>query len=135
MNDNIQLVKNIYNAFGAGEGDNMKVLEYVTEDISWMLVGERKDVPYAGEFNGHQGVREFYKLVIETTEVIEFRQDEFIDAGDKVIVLGFEHIKAKVSGKEWKSPWVHVFWLRDGKCCKLREWYDTALMAKAFEEK
>lgn len=132
MNDNIEIVKNIYNAFGAGKGDNLEVLNFVTDDISWELVGKREDVPYAGEFKGFDGVREFYRLVIETTEVIEFRQDEFMTTEDKVIVLGFEHIRAKATGKEWKSPWIHVFWIRDGKCCKLREWYDTASMSEAF---
>jgi ketosteroid isomerase-like protein len=130
---NIALVKSIYAAFGAGTGDNLKVLDLVTEDIDWMLVGKRDDVPYAGQFTGHEGVREFYRIVIENTEVIEFVQEEFMEYEDKVIVLGHEHVKAKATGRSWKSPWIHVFWIRDGLCCKLREWYDTAEMMKAFE--
>jgi uncharacterized protein len=133
MNENIVLVKSIYNGFGAGKGNFNDVLNLITDDVSWMLVGKRDDVPYAGEFTGHEGVKKFYETVLETTDVIMFIYEEFMAAGDKVIVLGHEHIKVKATGREWKSPWIHVFWIRDGKCCKLREWYDTASMAEAFK--
>ena len=64
----------------------------------------------------------------------EFRvaPDEFVDAGDVVVVLGHLEGKAKETGKHVKSPFVHVWRMSDGKAKRVQLLSDTALVADAL---
>ena len=52
--------------------------------------------------------------------------DEFLEAGDEVVVLGRYRGTAKQTGKPLDVPFVHVWSLRDGKAWRFRQFLDTA---------
>lgn len=50
--------------------------------------------------------------------------DEFIEAGDEVVVLMRWHGRGKGSGVEVDGQGAHVWWLRDGKAIRWRVYRD-----------
>ena len=57
---------------------------------------------------------------------------EFVDAGDKVFVLGTQRGKAKDTGNTFEVPYVHVFWTADGKVTRSEFHSDSAAEVKAL---
>ena len=68
----------------------------------------------------------FLIIILLVASVISILLGEFIDAGESVVVLGFERSTARVEGTTFESEWVHVFTVRHGKVTRWRGFYDTA---------
>ena len=67
--DNLQVVKNAYDAFG--RGDIAAILSSLTDDVTWHLVGP-SEIPYAGLRQGRDGAAEFFRLLGESDDVALF---------------------------------------------------------------
>ena len=52
--------------------------------------------------------------------------EEFLDAGDQVVVLGRYQGIAKQSGLPLDVPFVHVWTVREGRVTRFRQFLDTA---------
>jgi ketosteroid isomerase-like protein len=128
---NIQLVEQAYAAFG--RGDVQGVLTTLTEDIEWQIPGP-SDIPYAGKRHGRDGAAEFFRLLSEASEILQFEPREFFTKGDKVLVLGYYRGRARATGKVVESEWAHVFSVRNGKIGSFREYYDTAAIAASYRQ-
>ena len=129
-NANIKLVQDVYAAFG--RRDIPAVLDALTPDVTWGLVGREKDVPMAGIRNGKAGAGEFFRLLTETQELTAFEPRKFAAADDTVFVAGraaWIMCKSRVAGE---NEWVHVFTIRDGKISAFRGHQDTGLLAEAY---
>lgn len=127
--ENLQLVQQNYAAFG--QGDLPTLLNNLADDVVWFS-RYTSNVPFAGEWQGHSGVTQFFTQVGESLEVQDFGIEEFIAQNDKVVVLGYEKVKVKSTGAEYKNEWVHVWTLKDGKAVKVKTYNDTATVAAAF---
>ena len=51
--------------------------------------------------------------------------EEFLDAGDRVIVLGHFRVRGKATGRSVDAPYSHVWTLRDGKVVHFHNYMDT----------
>ncbi len=58
--------------------------------------------------------------------------EEFLDAGEHVIVLGHFHATAKATGKTIDAPYAHVWKVRAGKAVYQRNYVDTAPFLEAL---
>ena len=128
VQENVQIVKDGYAAFGRGDVQGM--FATLAEDIEWIVPGE--GFPLAGTYRGHAGVADFYQKISGLTEsYIEPR--EFVPDGDRVLVVGLE--RSRVKGTNWTFEWhfvlAHTF--RNGKITNVREYIDTQAWARAFE--
>jgi ketosteroid isomerase-like protein len=127
--ENMTLVQErIYEAFA--RGDIPTVLEALDPNIEW-------DEPQAsGLYDAglHRGVQAVAEEIIAPvpTYYEEFAvvPQEFVDAGDRVFVLGEFRGKGKVSGTLFVAPFVHIFTLRNGKVTHFRNYSDTGLWAQ-----
>ncbi|MBV9702106.1 MAG: nuclear transport factor 2 family protein [Methylobacteriaceae bacterium] len=126
---NIDLVKSLYAAFGRGEIE--KIIEAATPDVSWRLNGRRSDDPLFGERHGLAGVREFFQILSENEEAIEFTPREFYTVQDKVFVLGHYKWRIRATGKTPESDFIHIFTLAGDKYRSFLEFTDTAQFAEA----
>lgn len=124
------VVRELYRRFGGGDVDG--ALALYGADATLEIVGERTDVPYFGRWSGHAGLREFYALVAETTDVQEYVPEQWIETASGVIVIGHEAVTVKASGKSYRSPWIAVFRFEGDRIASVREFFDTATMARAF---
>ena len=128
VQENVQIVKSGYAAFGRGDVQGMFAL--LAEDIEWIVPGE--GFPLAGTYRGHAGVADFYQKISEMTEsYIEPR--EFVAEGDRVLVVGFERSRVKATNRTFEWHFVFAFTIRNGKVTNVREYIDTQAWARAFE--
>ena len=127
---NVRIVKNVYAGFAAG--DMEAVLKDMGDGIVWTHPGDPGQIPFAGIFEGKAGVSRFFEIVFEQIDVLEQNIKSFIDGGDSVIVTGYEHMRVKNTGREYKSNWIHMYTLAGGKIVAFEEFIDTAELVSAF---
>ena len=128
--ENTQVVQDLYAAFG--RGDMPSILGLLAEDVDWHFVGQLEDIPFAGQWRGHQEMIDFFSIAAQTCEVLAFGPNEVLSYDDHVISFGHERVKVRDTGQVFESDWVHIFKVRSGKVVQLREFYDTEAVAKAF---
>src|SRR5690554_1165694 len=112
-----RVVDEMFTAFSSGDVD--KFVATVSEDTVWVYHGTQ--IIPAGTFKKKEGVRAFFKNIMERTEIIVFEPQEFIVEGNKVVVLGHEHQKVKRSGRELKQKWVQIYTVDNGLITRMEE--------------
>ena len=125
---NVQIVRSGYEAFN--REDIPAVLALYDEGIEWTEGGGGR-AP-AGTFRGPQAVaKEVFGMV--PANFSEFRADpeQFIDAGEQVVVIGRFRGKAK-SGATLDAPFVHVQRMRNGKVTRFENYVDSTAWAEAW---
>src|SRR5215471_3116638 len=100
VQDNVQIVKSMYDAFG--RGDLPGLLSSVADDVDWEFIGP-KQIPFAGNRLGKDEVAKFFAVLGETVEAKEFAVDQMVADGDVVVVLGHERFRVKATGREWTA--------------------------------
>ena len=125
----MQVIQTAYECFG--KGDVAGILNQLTSDVTWH-VAPVKNVPYTGTHNGQAGAEFFFTTMAECEDTLKFEPREFIAQGDKVVVVGHYEGRAKATGREYATYFVHVFTLREGKVSNFVEYTDTAAIAEAF---
>ena len=126
---NLEIMQEAYAAFG--RGDIPAVLSVQDPDTELEIAGP-KDIPWAGRFRGHEGAMKYFGLIEAEAEIDAFEPRTFLAQGDKVVVLGYEKLRSKRTGRSYETHWVHAFTLVNGKVINFREYCDTAAVAAAF---
>ena len=67
---NVQTVKEMYEAFG--RGDVQAILDRVTDDVDWSTDAAIESAPWYGPKQGKDGVRSFFEGIVSTGPVTEF---------------------------------------------------------------
>lgn len=111
------VVETMFAAFGSG--NVAAILETVTDDTVWIYHGTQ--VIPKGTYEGREGVRNFFKNILNGTEVIRFVPGQFIVEGNMVVVLGHEHQRVKKSGRELRQKWVQVYTIQDNLIARMEE--------------
>jgi ketosteroid isomerase-like protein len=121
-------IRAIYAALAAG--DVGPLMERMDESIEWR---EPAGAPVvAGTFHGRAAVvGDVLARIPEAWDVFEVEPEEFILAGDRVIVTGRLRVRAHGTGGRAEAPFVHIWTLRGDRivswCCHT----DTALLQAA----
>jgi uncharacterized protein len=131
--DNRQVVEAIYKGFETG--DMEAILNNMSEEIVWLHPGNPEEIPFAGRFEGKTGVQRFFDTAFAVIDVLEQKIHSFEASGEKVIVIGYEHMRVKTTGKEYQSNWIHMYTVKDGKAVVFEEFIDTAALVAAFDLK
>ena len=126
---NKQRVQESYRLFQ--NGDIQGVLERCHDDAEWCSP-DSEVMPFAGSFHGKPGIADFFSRLDATLQALRFEPQEFIAEGDKVVVVGQATWLVKTTGKQFDTPWMHVFTLRDGKIARIEALSDTAAGERAF---
>ena len=126
---NLNSVQGVYDAFA--KADIPAVLSFLSNDINWT---EAEGFPYGGTYIGPNAVLEgvFMRLGTEW-EGFAAVPDEFIDAGDTVVVLGKYSGKYKATGKSFQANFAHVWKVREGKAVQFVQYVDTLLVQLALQ--
>ena len=126
---NLDIVRDAYAAFGRGDVDGLLAL--LDPQVSWRTPGP-PDLPTAGVRRGVAAVREFFGLLMTTFDIQEFRPAEFLTQGDKVVVLGNSREGPKGSSRMVDFRWVHIFTVRNGKIVEFEEPADVSALVEEF---
>jgi ketosteroid isomerase-like protein len=127
--DNIRVVQDAYKAFV--ERNVAGVLGALTDDVYWEVPGS-DDVPFAGARHGKNAVGEFFRLLDEADDILEFEPQQYLTSGDTVVVLGHYRGLVKSTGTTNDFDWVQVFNVRDGKVSSFKQFFDTEKASKAY---
>jgi ketosteroid isomerase-like protein len=119
----VEIVKRSYDAFARGDMEG--VLGDMDPDIEWH---QAQGLPHGGYYRGLEDVKRniFDPLDTEWWDEFTATPDEFLDAGEHVVVLGRYRGTAKQTGRVLDVPFVHVWTLRGDKAVRFRQFLDTA---------
>lgn len=126
--NNLEMVKNLYELFALG--DAASLLESLDENISWT---EAEGFPYGGTYIGHKAVvNNVLKKLATEWDVYLVVPDEFLDAGNRIVVLGNYSGTYKRTGKSMNVPFAHVWTIENGKATKFVQYTDTLKVSEAL---
>lgn len=124
----VERVQEIYEAFG--RGDVPAVLGAMDPEIEWR---EAEGFPYGGTYHGPDAVLEnvFARL---GSEWEDFRAvpETYVDGGQVIVALGEYSGTYGATGKAFRAPFAHVWWLEAGRAVRFQQFTDTALVREAL---
>ena len=126
---NVTIVRRSYVAFAAHDMDG--VVGDMHPDIVWH---QAQGLPHGGVYYGLEEVRRniFDPLDRDWWSEFTAEPEDFLDAGDEVVVLGRYRGVAQGSGKKLDVPFVHVWTMQDEKAIRFRQFLDTAGWVEAL---
>jgi uncharacterized protein len=115
--ENVAIVRRIYAAWGqhglwAASGDLDPAIQWVNPD----------DAVEGGTHTGVDAFERTLSKVSDSFEELQFDLDEFLDAGDEVVVVTTMRGKGRGSGVDIEDPQAHVWTIRGGKAVRMR-WF------------
>ena len=127
MNDNVETVQKIYNAFSRADVD--AILSLLTEDVDWASEASSRLAPWYGARRGRAEVAQFFADLAGAIDVTEFTVLAIgANQTDVMAVIRFG-ITAKETGNSGAMDLHHWWRFRDGKVYLYRGTEDTALTA------
>jgi ketosteroid isomerase-like protein len=127
--ENKQVVIEGYQLFQ--RGDIAGMLMRCHDDVDW-ISPETEFTPFSGAFHGKQGLADLFTRFDANLQAIRFEPQEFIAEGDKVVAVGLATWLVKPTGRQYDTPWMHVYTMRDGKIANIQVLTDTAAGERAF---
>lgn len=125
--ENVQIVRGLYDSFG--EGDVPAVLGRMDQGIEWneaenFIYADRN--PYVGPQAVLEGV--FMRLGSEW-EGFTVTPEDWLDAGDRIVVLGTYSGTHRGTGRRVRAQFAHVWSVREGRVLRFQQYTDTKQFA------
>jgi ketosteroid isomerase-like protein len=129
--DNVNLLKNLYQAFG--RGDIPTVLGAMAPDIHWYEAESNPYRPSGEPWVGPDAVLNnlFMKLGAEW-DGFSVNPKSFYSAGDSVIVEARYSGTYKATGESMDMQVCHVWDVKNGKVTRFQQYADTARLQKVM---
>jgi uncharacterized protein len=126
----VDIVRRSYDAFERGDMD--AVMADMHPEIEWH---QAQGLPHGGLYRGLDEVRRniFDPLDEEWWNEFTAVPDEFLDAGDEVVVVGRYRGTAKETGKQLDVPFVHIWSMSGDQAIRFRQYLDTAGWVAALQ--
>jgi ketosteroid isomerase-like protein len=119
---NIELVKQGYEAFSAGDIDT--VMSLFDDNIEWVQPG---DSAISGTYHGKGELGEYLSRLVEKSVTVKLNR--ILADGDIVVAL------TDVTVGDERGQDADVFTLRDGKTVRVQVHTDTAVMERVYGRK
>jgi len=120
---NIDTARSAYEAFGRGDLEALK--SDFAEDAVWVTSDE---LPLGGETRGREAIMANFAQIPNYWSSFTVEPEEFIDAGDCVVVRGTQ--RAGNDNGSFEAPFAHVMKYEDGKLVRGEFHADSAKAAK-----
>jgi len=135
--ENIEIVRRLLDAHE--KQDFETVYAIYDPQIVWRIgrIEQLTSVGIEPTYVGHDGVRTFWREWLNAWETVSFEYEEFIDAGDRVIVVLSQRMRGRASGAEVDMrSYVQMWTVRDGRIVEMElfESREKALRAVGLEE-
>jgi uncharacterized protein len=118
--EDVERLRDAYEAF------NERGVEAILERLApGFKVKDRESSPDRGETRyGREGIKQLFDSYMEAFDALRLEPEEFIDAGDHVVVSLNQRIRGKGSGAEVTGHIAHVWTMIDGQVLRLRIYGD-----------
>ena len=125
---NLEIIQELYRAFR--EKDYDRFLHICTPDLEWI---QNEGFPRGATYRGVEAVVErVFQAFDLDWESWSFEIEQYLDAGQTIIVIGSYAGRHRLSGKSFRSPAAHVYDLCDRKVFRFRQFTDTKLIWDAM---
>jgi uncharacterized protein len=111
---NVELVRTIYDRFRARDTDGALALHDPEIEVH-----DRPESPDPQVYRGHEGVLSSLRVSQAAFKELDVVPEEFLDAGDRVIVVIRFQGKGRESGVPIDEQLAHVWTVRDGKAVRM----------------
>ena len=127
--ENVELIRSIYDGWLMGEMG----VEHFDPEIAMV---ESRALPGAVSAYGIEDVRRYMESFAKYWDEIRFEPTEYLDAGDKVIVMARLIGRGKSSGAAVERTWAYVWTVKGGKALRMDGYdnRDEALEAAGLRE-
>src|ERR1043165_2183789 len=112
MGATTDIIKASYAAFARGDIDT--ALARFAPDIEWTHPDGMTDMGLGGVRKGLDEVRAFMARARTVFSEIRSETREFLESGERVVVLGTPHMRGRASDVTGAVPFVHTWWFADG---------------------
>jgi ketosteroid isomerase-like protein len=119
---NIEIVRGIYEAFA--RTDIQSAFEAIDPEVVWDLTNH--SWPGADQYHGHEGIVEVLSEWIGSFEEYRIEPEQFLDAGDQVVVVQHEVGRHRGSDMPLDRRSASVYTLREGKATRIDHYLDVA---------
>ena len=126
--EDVERVRAVYAAMARHDPDQLA--EALTHDVEWTMPAA---LPWGGTRHGADGIHAMVELFSEYVDGAWADPDDYLDAGDRIVVLGRARGCVKATGAEYEVGFAHVWGLTDGVPSSFRAYLDTAPITSAFE--
>jgi ketosteroid isomerase-like protein len=132
--ENVEIVRAIMDA--QARGDWPAVFAHYHPEIEWDQSRNRLAFDRPPVSKGHEAVRDWFRGGLDVMELIEYEQEELIDAGDQVLQFFRVRARGRASGIELEGPLAQVWTVSDGLVVRVEFFEDRgeALEAAGVRE-
>ncbi len=124
----VEAMRSAYEAFN--RGDIPGALAAFDQQIEWHEPGGGR-AP-RGTFHGSQSVADdVFATIPQNFDEFRAEPDQFIDAGDHVVVTGRFRGRAK-GGQQLDAPFAHVWAMRNGKAARFQNYVDQPTWTRGW---
>ncbi|GGM71611.1 hypothetical protein GCM10012275_47580 [Longimycelium tulufanense] len=131
MTTNADIIRASYSAFRRGDLEG--ALADFAPDVEWTHPNGMNEYGLGGTKQGHREVRSFMARARTVFSEIRPEPHEFVESGDRVIVLGTHHMRGARSGVAGTVRFVHSWRLAGGKVTHFEDHHDTADVRRIVE--
>jgi uncharacterized protein len=131
--ENVDLIRAIY--AGLATGDVPAVVARMSPDIEWH---EAENFPYADRspYRGPEAILTgVFARFGEEWDGFAAVPDDYLDAGDAVVVLGRYRSTYKPTGRALDAQFAHVWRVEDGKAVAFQQYTDTLQVGSVTERR
>lgn len=122
---NLETLKQGYQLFA--EGNIPAVLALYNNNIVWDMCTGYPFIEGDGRCVGHQEIVEkVFSQIPEHYEDFNIEINDFVDGGEKIVMVGFYTGTWKATGKQFKANATHTWTFKDGKISSFFQAVDTA---------
>jgi len=130
--ENVQVIRELYEAFG--RGDVPTVLGKMDQSIEW---NEAENFIYADR-NPYVGPLAVLEAVLmrfgAEWEGFTVTPEEWLDAGDRIVVLGTYSGTHKATGRQLRAQFAHIWSVREGRVVRFQQYTDTKQFAETVAQ-
>jgi uncharacterized protein len=130
--ENIEIIKAVYEAFG--RGDVGQILNSVTDDVDWATDTSSRVAPWYGPHKGKSGVTHFFEAFGSSMTVQQFEPISFSANDTEVHTIVRLKATRIASGRRAEMNLHHWFQFRDGKISFYRGSEDTSQSEAIFSD-
>jgi len=128
VSSNLEIVRELYAAFARQDAETLSRL--IRPEIVWV---QNEGFPAGGTHVGLPAVMRdvFGKFKADWT-IWQAKVADWLDAGDRIVVLGEYQGTCRATGKSMTAAFAHVYTLLDGRVVKFQQFADTRQVAAAM---
>ena len=125
---NLDVIKALYKSFANKDWD--RFAELSDPGLEWI---QNEGFPKGKHsFGTKEVVKNVFDVFAKDWETWSFEIEEYLEAGDNIIVIGSYQGQHKETGREFTAAAAHVFDLKGGRVRRFRQYTDTAQIWKAM---